>query len=331
MIIKGRSRGGAAALAAHLLSPKNERVEVVELRGVLAHDLIDALREVEDVASGSNCRLFLYHANISPCSQYTLTRAQWLEAVNTLETRLGFTDQPRAIVIHVHEGREHCHIVWSRIDPESLKGLSDSHNFRKHEEVARDLERRFGHERVQGVHAEREGKPRPARTPSRADLRQQERAGKSGREAVAAVRQVRAELTALWHQTGSGRAFAAALAARGYVLARGDTRDFVVLDSVGAVHSLARRIEGVRAAAVRERMADVDRDGLPSVAEAKALLVRRIPRAEAGQMEPLSKAAGAAQGAEKLTKAGSSAPLWRAVARAATASVRDYGGRAGEP
>ncbi|MEY2853171.1 MAG: hypothetical protein RL030_303, partial [Pseudomonadota bacterium] len=275
MIIKGKSRSGAASLAAHLTSTNNERVTVAELRGVIAQDLRGALREMEDVASGTRCRLFLYHASLAPDARYFLTPAQWREAVDALEKNLGLTNQPRAVVIHSKDGRDHCHVVWSRIDAERMKAIPDSHNFRKHEQTARDLERRFGHERVQGAHVEREGRPRPKRTPSRADIRQQERAGQSGRAAVASVKRVTAEVTALWHQTNSGQAFAAALAARGYVLAKGDRRDFVIVDSVGAVHSLARRIEGVKAAQVRERMVDVGRDSLPSVAEAKAQQIER--------------------------------------------------------
>jgi hypothetical protein len=340
VIIKGKSRSGAAALAAHLTSAKNERVDVAEIRGLFAQDLSGALREMEDVASGSTCGLFMYHASIDPDARYSMTREQWRESVDVLEKNLGLSDQPRAVVMHVKEGREHCHVVWSRINIETMKGISDSHNFRKHEETARDLERRFGHERVQGAHVEREGRKRPDRTPSRADIQQQERAGKSGRAAVAAVNQVKAELTALWHQTGTGREFADALAARGYVLARGDRRDFVVVDSVGAVHSLSRRIEGVTAASVRERMNDVDRDNLPSVAEAKAHQVSRRNHSGHGDYAP-RQAAQEPRGATKrekaiIPRATKRAALWRHSERLAAVSARiggfiDSGGQRREP
>jgi hypothetical protein len=314
VIIKGKSRNNAAALAAHLTSPKNESVEITEIRGVLAQDLADALREMEDVASGSRCSLFMYHANIDPSEKHPMTREQWRETVDALENKLGFTDQPRAVVMHVKDGREHCHVVWSRIKPETMTAIPDSHNYRKHEEVSRDLERRFGHERVQGAHAEREGKPRPERTPDRADIQQQERAGKSGRAAVEAVKQVKADLIALWNTTGSGREFADALFARGYVLAKGDRRDFVVVDSVGAVHSLARRLDGVKSAAVRERMADVDRDGLPTVAEAKARQTTR---------QTAQEARGAVR-RERVSfpRTRVRAALWRRCARTATVRTR---------
>ncbi|MFN1208979.1 relaxase/mobilization nuclease domain-containing protein, partial [Enterococcus lactis] len=73
-------------------------------------------------------------------------------AIDKLEAALGLTGQPRIVVVHEKEGREHCHIVWSRIDLDRMAAISDSHNYPKHEEVARALEREFGHARVQGVH-----------------------------------------------------------------------------------------------------------------------------------------------------------------------------------
>ena len=78
------------------------------------------------------------------------------------------------------------------------------------------------------------------------------------------------ELSELWRSTDSGKAFAAALDERGYMLAKGDRRDFCVIDQAGDAHSLARRLDGVKAKDVRERMADIDRDSLPTVAEARA-------------------------------------------------------------
>src|SRR6185437_15994206 len=92
------------------------------------------------------------------------------------------TGQARLVIVHEKEGREHCHIVWSRIDLDRMTAISDSHNYRKHEEVARALEREFGHQRVQGAHLEREGKERPERTPSHAEMLQAERTGLSARE-----------------------------------------------------------------------------------------------------------------------------------------------------
>jgi hypothetical protein len=87
----------------------------------------------------------------------------------------------------------------------------------------------------------------------------------------------------LWQRADNGQSFKAALESQGYVLARGDRRDFVVIDRGGDDHSLARRL-GVKAAKLRERMADIDRADLPSVAEAKVL--QRDREAERAPHEP---------------------------------------------
>ena len=93
------------------------------------------------------------------------------------------------------------------------------------------------------------------------------------------------ELSELWRSTDSGKAFAAALDERGYMLAKGDRRDFCVIDQAGDAHTLARRLDGVKAKDVRERMADVPRDSLPTVAEAREAQRTRPPLAHQPELE----------------------------------------------
>jgi len=126
---------------------------------------------------------------------------------------------------------------------------------------------------VQGAHVERDGQARPERTPSHKEMQQAARTGISPKEA-------REQMTALWRSTDNGQAFQAALEEKGWLLARGDRRDFVAVDPKGGTHSLARRIEGATAKDVRARLADLDPRGLPSVAEAKEAQQQRQPARE---------------------------------------------------
>ncbi len=286
MIIKGKSRSGPGGLARHLgNAEKNERVRLVETRGTVAEDLYGALAEMDAVAVGTRCQKPLYHAAISPEPPHRLTDAQREEAVDTLERKMGFEGQSRLVVIHEKEGREHLHVVWSRIDIETMKAIPDSHNYRKHEECARDLERRFGHDRVQGAHHEREGTDRPSRTPSRSELRQEERTGIKGKD-------VRQEVTQLFRTSDSAQSFQAALEEHGYKLARGDRRDFVLVDRAGGIHSLARRIDGINAAGLREFMKSVDLESVPSIAAARALIEKRTAETAGDDGARLEKAYG---------------------------------------
>jgi Relaxase/Mobilisation nuclease domain len=232
VVIKGTSCAGAARIAKHLsCTETNEHNELHELKGVAADDLYGALREMEAVALGTRCQKPFCHASINTLAGERLTDEQRAHAIDRLEAALGLSGQPPIVVIHRKKAtaREHCHIVWSRIDLERMRAISDSHNYRKHEQVARELEREFGHARVQGAHVERDGRPRPKRTPSHAEMRQAERSGLS-------VQAVTAAITDIWRRTDSGRAFARALQDAGYILARGDRRDFVVIDPKGGVH-----------------------------------------------------------------------------------------------
>jgi hypothetical protein len=265
MIIKGKSRGNGAQLGQYVITPlENERVEIFEIWGVAATNVPDAVIEMEALAAGTRCEKPLYHASINTRASERMTDEQRRRAIERLAEELGFSGQPYAAVIHEKKGREHCHVIWARIDVENMRAIPDSHNYRKHEIVARELEREFGHERVQGAHVERDGKERPKRTPSQWEMEQAKRTGIS-------PHQVTEEITRLWHRTDNGKAFAAALSDAGYVLARGDRRDFVIIDPNCGVHSLARRIEGVRVKDIRERLADIDAGQLPSVAGAKAI------------------------------------------------------------
>ena len=239
----------------------------------MSDNLYGALKEMEAVAAGAMTNKPFYHASINTRGDERLTDEQRTHAIDKLEAELGLTGQPRVVVVHEKHDREHCHIVWSRIDLDRMAAISDSHNYRKHELVARALEKEFGHERVQGVHVERDGKPRPERTPSHAEMLQAERTGISPQEA-------KDLMTGIWAKTKNGKEFQTALAEQGWTLARGDRRDFVAIDPRGGTHSIARRIEGAKVADVRKRFSDIDMRTLPSVADTKSLhreIVRQGP------------------------------------------------------
>ena len=154
--------------------------------------------------------------------------------------------------------------------------IHDSYNYRRHEEAAREIEETFGLRPVAStLTRDKENVPRVERRP---DDWESFRAQESKIDPQA----MKVELTELWQHSDSGPAFAAALEERGYILARGDRRDFCVIDRAGDEHSLGRRLSGVKAAEIRSRMEDVDRSTLPSVEEGRALARQRQEEAPQG-------------------------------------------------
>jgi hypothetical protein len=269
MIINGGSRRAGAFFATHLMrADHNERVTLAEIRGLAALNVRDAFREMEAVASGTRCQNYFYHANLNPREGEQLTPEQWQQAADTLENSLGLTGQPRFVVEHEKDGRTHRHVVWSRIDADTMTAISDSLTYRKHEAAAREIEQACGHEPVESVLVQDRQTQRPDRNP-------QDWEAFRGQESKLDPKAIKAQVTALWQASDSGPAFAAALEQHGYILARGDRRDFCFVDAAGDEHSLARRISGVKAAEIRNRMSDIDATVLPSVEEARELARHR--------------------------------------------------------
>jgi hypothetical protein len=280
VIIKGKSRAGPSQLARHLgRADTNERVEILQLDS--AGTTEQAFRDWQTYTLATNGKLGLYHANIDPDAKYEMTRDQWLRAVEVLEEELGLQGQPRAIVMHEKNGREHIHVVWARTDMDTMKLRSDSMNYQAHERASLRLEQEFGHEHVPGKHAKRDREAQPEFPTAEAqhdEWQQGERGGMNHRERKVQVK-------GLYEASDTGPAFKAALEDAGFVLARGDRRDFVILDTDAKVHSLGRQLPGVTAKDLRAFMADIDPDSLPSVSEARAVL-RENARAEPAPEQP---------------------------------------------
>ena len=279
MILKGNIRANGAELARHLLNDHheidpdnhtampvgNERVQVAELRGFASSDLAGAFQEIEGVAAGTNSTKPIYSLSINPSE--AMTREQYAHAIDTIEDKLGLQDQPRAVVFHVKNGREHCHVAWSRIDLEKMQARHMEFDRQKLREVARELVRDFGHDMPRHLGEDR-GTDRFKDKFQAVTLAERGQAERSGIDPA----ERKATITEAYRQSDSATAFRSSLQEAGYTLAQGDKRGFVVVDHTGEVHSLNRQIDGAKAKDIREALnLDQLRD-LPTVQEAKEQL-----------------------------------------------------------
>ena len=89
------------------------------------------------------------------------------------------------------------------------------------------------------------------------------------------VHDLREHVRQLWENSQNGKEFAEALEAEGYQLAKGDQRDYVVLDHTGSPYSLGSRTTGAKAREVREKLGDLDPAKVPDISEARRLLQER--------------------------------------------------------
>ena len=121
MILKGSQRGGAKQLGLHLLkTEENEHVELHEIRGFVAEDVVGALREAQATAKGTKCSQYLFSVSLNPPETENVRIETFETALAAIEEKNGLNGQPRVVIFHEKEGRRHCHAVWSRIDAETM-------------------------------------------------------------------------------------------------------------------------------------------------------------------------------------------------------------------
>jgi ATP-dependent exoDNAse (exonuclease V) alpha subunit len=257
VILNGNQRGNARDLALHLMKAENERVEIHELRGFMSHDLMGALNELYAVSRATRCDQFMYSLSLNPPKGVSVSNAEFEQAIEQAEQRLGLTGQARAIVFHEKQGRRHCHVVWSRIDLETMKAVQMSYDREKLTALSKELFIQRGWEMPRGL------KERGERNSTNYTYDEHQQAQRVGKNAA----QIKAEIQEAWAASDTRAAFEHALAERGYILTRWDRRDFVVVDAHGEVYSLPRMV-GVKTKDVRARLGDGA--DLPSVEEVKA-------------------------------------------------------------
>ena len=273
MIVKGGARSAGGFFAKHLMKAEdNERVSIAEMKGLYAEDLPEAFHELKALAAGSRGKDYFYHASLNPREDERLTPEQWEFAVDRLEQNLGLDGHARFQVEHEKEGRTHRHIVWSRVNPETLTMANHWRNFEAHDKTRAELEEAFSHERTP---------PTPKERSQRKSREFAEWENFRAAETGIDPKEVKAEITSLWQRSDSGAAFVAALEESGYTLCQGD-KGYCIIDQAGDVHSLARRIDGVKTAQIRERLSDIPLAELPSVAEASATV--RAQREQPGDV-----------------------------------------------
>lgn len=256
MILQGNSRGGARNLALHLLEEENDHVEVHEIRGFVSDNLVSALKEVEAVSRGTKAKQYLFSLSLNPPPDKDVSVEAFEKAVDQVENKLGFKDQPRAIVFHEKEGRRHCHTVWSRIDAEQMKAIPLPFSKRKLMELSRELYIEHGWEMPKGLI------DRKHRDPTNFSLAQWQQAKRNGLD----PKDIKRTMQDCWAKSDNQQTFSRELKEQGYVLAKGDRRAVVVLDHRCEVYSVSKWV-GIKSRQVKERIAD--RDSLPSVDQAK--------------------------------------------------------------
>lgn len=264
MILKASERGDAPQLARYLLAQReNDHVELHDVRGFASDDLLEAFQEADAIAKGTRCKNHLFSMSLNPPRSANPKIADFESAITDIEYKLGLANQPRAIVFHEKDGRRHAHVVWSRIDTDSMTALNMSYYKVKLRDLSKELYLEHGWTLPDGL---RDRSYRDPLTFSRAEWEQARRAKLDPRE-------IKALFKSCWETSDSQTAFQNVLHERGFWLARGDRRGYVAVDFRGEIYAIAKW-SGVKAKDVRARFDDPD--GLPSVDQVKSRIGQRM-------------------------------------------------------
>lgn len=273
MIPFASQRGLGQDLATHLLNEHdNEVMEVVNIRGAIAEDLHGAFAEWEAQAHAlTRCENYLYSLSINPDPQQEpLSREEYLDYIARTEEKLGLTDQPRAIIFHNKYGREHCHVVWSRIDADNEKAVQLAFDREKLMMVTREFARDHGLTLPVGYYKDgKGGRGDQSGQLSLYEMHKQRTTGFTKEEHQEMV-------TDAWRASDSPKAFVQALSEKGYLLATGK-RPYVLVDFYGGMHSLPKLIadKTVRTKDISVFLEkDYPPESLPTVDQAKGLIAK---------------------------------------------------------
>jgi hypothetical protein len=172
---------------------------------------------------------------------------------------MGLSGQPRVIVFHEKEGRQHAHVVWSRIDSRQMKAINLPFYKNKMQEIARELFLEHGWNMPDGLRNRENRNPLNFRW--------------KAKRLDCDPKTLMTDLLEAWTTTSTKETFTQSLEQKGFYLAQGDRRGYVAVDWRGEVFSLSRLLKH-KPKDLKERLGEPQ--ALPSVDEVKASIDRSL-------------------------------------------------------
>lgn len=244
-------------------SHDSDHVTVHEVKGFATSDLTGAFVKAHAISKATQCRQFLFSLSLSPPPEEIVSTETFEKAIDDVEQKLDLSGQPRAIVFHEKNGRRHAHVVWSRIDAETMTAKQMSFYKMKLRDVSKDLFLEHSWKMPEGL---ADSQKRDPRNFTLQDWIQAKRGEQDPRD-------IKEALQDAWRVSDSLPAYQNALQERGYKLARGDRRGYVAVDYEGNVYAVARWT-GLKTKDIRARLGSPK--NLPSITEQKDAFATEI-------------------------------------------------------
>lgn len=250
MILKASQRGGGKQLGLHLMNAHdNEHVEVHEVRGFVSSDVTGAFKEAYAISKATQCKQFLFSVSLNPPDRANVDVASFESAIERIEERNNLSGQPRVIVFHEKEGRRHAHAVWSRIDADTMTARNLPFFKERLTELSKELYREHDWKMPRGFISKDE------RDPRNFTLEQWQQAKRMGRKAG----ELKQDIQDAWAISDNKASFEAALQEKGFMLARGDRRGYVVVNMLTKKPLSLSRYSGKKPKELEARLGEADK------------------------------------------------------------------------
>jgi hypothetical protein len=218
--------------------------------GWMAHTSINAsrLKRLAGVSSAGRKNKLgdVYAVSLSWHPDQQPDKETMLQSAHEILEGLGLQDHQAVIVAHNDTAHPHIHVVCNLIHPENGRKAVPSYDWLKLSAWAENLERNDGK-----ILCEQRVENNKKRKEQGHDNKMKLVKHKEKPLDIAPM------INELYQQSDSGKAFRAAVEEKGYTLAKGDRRGFVLVDEQGEIYSLARQLKGQRAKDIRQRLKDV--------------------------------------------------------------------------
>lgn len=194
-------------------------------------------------------------------------KTEMLKAATQTLARLGLSEHEAVIVAHDDTEHKHIHVIVNLVHPENGTVANIRQDQRTLSAWSSEYERGSGKVYCQ----ERE---------ENATRRERGELTKHQDERLEAA----PDLTAMYQQADSGKAFVSALEEAGYTLANGDKGRIVIVDHAGRIQNLVRQIDGAKKKDIEAKLQDVDISTLPfanDIAAPRKAQVQAVPACDA--------------------------------------------------
>lgn len=187
---------------------------------------------------GINQPVYTFSLGWSPDQEPTLEHMK-SKALDALEL-LGLKDHEAVFVGHSDTAHPHVHAIVNLVNPQDGKTQRPQNDRLKLSTWAEAYEKEYGK-----IYCEQ-----------RVINNEERRQGKKVKHRSDKVEKA-ASIQSLYNQAKDAHDFQKALEKKGYTLASGDRRGFVLVDQEGKVSSLSRQLKGQRAKDIKERLSEL--------------------------------------------------------------------------